>query len=87
MEVFVYYLIIVNFFTFIMFNLDKWYAGTGGWRISERTLLLSCVAGGSLGGYLGMMYAHHKTRNSVFFIGIPIIGIIQLILIIWIIYN
>lgn len=85
MEVLFYYLIAINVLTFIMFNLDKWYANTGGWRISERTLLLSCFAGGALGGYLGMKYAHHKTRKTAFSLGIPIIGIIQLVLVIWIV--
>ncbi|GAB6181568.1 hypothetical protein JCM14036_28870 [Desulfotomaculum defluvii] len=85
MAVLISYLFAVNILTFIMFNLDKWYASTGGWRISERTLLLFCLAGGALGGYLGMKYAHHKTRKTIFFLGIPIIGVIQVIFVVWVI--
>ncbi|WP_041274525.1 DUF1294 domain-containing protein [Desulforamulus reducens] len=83
MEIFVYYLLAINILTFIMFNLDKWYAATGGWRISERSLILACLAGGALGGFLGMKYAHHKTKKTLFFVGIPLIGILQLIFVIW----
>ncbi|MEG6522658.1 DUF1294 domain-containing protein [Desulfotomaculum sp. 1211_IL3151] len=85
MEVLIYYLIAINVLTFIMFNLDKWFASTGGWRISERTLFIACLAGGALGGYLGMQFARHKTRKTAFFLGIPIIGIVQLVLVIWIV--
>lgn len=83
MEVLLFYLIGINILTFIMFNLDKWYAATGGWRISERNLIIACLAGGALGGYLGMKFAHHKTRKMVFSFGIPALGIAQLVFIIW----
>ncbi|CCO07457.1 DUF1294 domain-containing protein [Desulforamulus hydrothermalis] len=78
------YLIGINILTFIMFNLDKWYASTGGWRISERSLLIACLAGGALGGYLGMKYAHHKTKKALFSFGLPALGIAQLVFLIWI---
>ncbi|AEF93705.1 protein of unknown function DUF1294 [Desulfotomaculum nigrificans CO-1-SRB] len=84
MKVLLWYLLAVNVLTFIMFNLDKWFATTGGWRISERTLILSCLFGGALGGYLGMRYAHHKTRKAFFSLGVPALGVIQLVLFFWI---
>ncbi len=84
MKVLLWYLLAVNIFTFIMFNLDKWFASTGGWRISERSLLIACLLGGAPGGYLGMKFAHHKTRKSFFAFGVPALGILQLVLFIWI---
>lgn len=84
MEVLLWYLLAVNVLTFIMFNLDKWYASTGGWRISEKTLLITCLAGGSVGGYLGMKFAHHKTRKFIFSKGLPAMGVAQLMLFIWV---
>lgn len=85
MEVLLWYLLAVNILTFIMFNVDKWYASTGGWRIPERNLLIACLLGGAPGGYLGMKYAHHKTRKSIFSFGVPVLGITQLVLFIWLI--
>lgn len=84
MEVLFYYLLAINLVTFIMFNLDKWYASTGGWRISERSLILACIAGGALGGYLGMRFAHHKTRKMLFNLGVPVMGIAQIMFFLWI---
>ncbi|SHE74128.1 DUF1294 domain-containing protein [Desulforamulus putei] len=84
MEVLLIYLIGINILTFIMFNLDKWYASTGGWRISERNLFIACLAGGALGGYLGMKYARHKTRKALFTFGVPALGIVQLVFFIWV---
>ena len=82
MEVFFFYLVGINILAFIIFNLDKWYAHTGGWRISERTLFIVCLAGGALGGYLGMKFAHHKTRKTLFSLGVPILGIVQILIVI-----
>lgn len=84
MEVLFIYLLVINFLAFIMFNLDKWYASTGGWRISERSLFIVCIAGGALGGYLGMRFAHHKTRKTLFSLGIPALGIVQIVFFIWV---
>ncbi|MDO7788608.1 DUF1294 domain-containing protein [Desulforamulus aquiferis] len=84
MEVLLWYLLAVNVLTFIMFNLDKWFASTGGWRISERTLFIASLAGGGVGGYLGMKFAHHKTRKTIFSVGLPVIGAVQLVLFLWI---
>ncbi|AEG60916.1 DUF1294 domain-containing protein [Desulforamulus ruminis] len=81
MEVLLWYLLAVNVIAFIMFNLDKWYASTGGWRVSESTLLLTCLLGGAPGGYLGMRYARHKTKKPLFAVGLPAMGIIQLFII------
>ncbi len=84
MEVILWYLLGVNLLAFIMFNLDKWYATTGGWRISEGSLLLICLIGGAPGGYLGMRYAHHKTRKTLFAVGLPAMGIVQLLIFFWV---
>lgn len=84
MKVLLWYLLIVNVLTFIMFNLDKWFATTGGWRISENTLVIASLAGGGIGGYMGMKFAHHKTKKPVFSVGLPVIGVVQLVLFLWI---
>lgn len=67
-----YYLIIINIAAWIMYGLDKWKAKSGAWRISERTLLLTALAGGSVGALAGMLLFHHKTRKPKFMIGVPV---------------
>ena len=33
-----YYLIVINIVTFLVYGIDKWKAKQGSWRISEATL-------------------------------------------------
>ena len=39
-------------------------AKKGSWRISEATLLILAVIGGSIGAMLGMKVWHHKTMHK-----------------------
>ena len=50
------------------------------YRISENTLLFVALIGGSLGSYLGMYCFHHKTKHMKFYIGIPLILFIQILI-------
>ena len=45
----VYILIVINVLTFVVYGIDKWKAKNGNWRISEATLLILAVIGGSIG--------------------------------------
>ena len=76
-----YYLIVSNIVTFLVYGIDKWKAKQGSWRISEATLLILAVIGGSIGALLGMKIWHHKTMRKKFKYGLPLILIIQIILI------
>ena len=76
-----YYLIVINVVTFLVYGIDKWKAKQGSWRISEATLLILAVIGGSIGALLGMKVWHHKTQHNKFKYGLPLILIIQIILI------
>ena len=59
-----YYLIVINVVTFLVYGIDKWKAKQGSWRISEATLLILAVIGGSIGALLGMKVWHHKTMHK-----------------------
>ena len=72
-----YYLLAINALSFILFGLDKYKAKKGKWRISEATLLMMAVIGGSIGAWVGMRLWHHKTMHKKFKYGIPIIIILQ----------
>ena len=77
----VYILICINVVTFLVYGIDKWKAKQGSWRISEATLLLLAVIGGSIGALLGMQVWHHKTMHKKFKYGLPLILLAQIALI------
>jgi uncharacterized membrane protein YsdA (DUF1294 family) len=73
---------IINTVSFILMGLDKEYAKRQAWRISEQFLLSLALLGGALGIFSGMFYFRHKTRKTIFILGVPIIFLLQLILLI-----
>lgn len=75
------YVAAVNVVTFFIYGLDKNKAKAGRWRIPEANLIFLAVIGGSVGALAGMRFFHHKTRKPKFYIGIPAILLIQIILI------
>ena len=77
----IYILICINVVTFLVYGIDKWKAKQGSWRISEATLLLLAVIGGSIGALLGMQVWHHKTMHLKFKYGLPLILLAQIALI------
>ena len=81
MNALLYYLIVINVVTFLVYGIDKWKAKQGSWRISEVSLLILAVIGGCIGALLGMKIWHHKTMHKKFKFGLPLILIIQIILI------
>ena len=75
-----YYLLAINVITFIVYGIDKYKAKKAKWRISEATLLLLAVLGGSIGAWMGMKVWHHKTMHKKFKYGVPAILLIQIAL-------
>ena len=75
-----YYLLAINAVAFIIYGIDKYKAKKAKWRISEATLLLLAVLGGSIGAWMGMKVWHHKTMHKKFKYGIPAILLIQIAL-------
>ena len=76
----IYYLLTINALAFIVYGIDKLKARKGRWRISEATLLLLALVGGSIGAWLGMKVWHHKTMHLKFKYGLPAIILLQLAL-------
>ena len=74
------YLVIINVLGFLIMGLDKAKAKKQKYRISENTLLFVALIGGSLGSYLGMYCFHHKTKHVKFYIGMPLILFIQILI-------
>ena len=79
------YLLAINAVTFTVYGIDKYKAKHAKWRISEATLLLLAVVGGSIGAWCGMKVWHHKTMHKKFTYGVPVILLLQVALAVWII--
>lgn len=77
---FIIYLIIINIITFLAMWIDKNKAKKGKWRISESSLFILAILGGSIGGIAGMYTFRHKTKKKRFIIGIPAILIIEILI-------
>lgn len=77
------YLIIINIITFFIYSYDKRLSKRkNARRISEKCLLSLSLLGGSLGGYLAMIFKHHKTKHWYFTLT-NIIGIVGYTLLIY----
>jgi uncharacterized membrane protein YsdA (DUF1294 family) len=59
-------LVLINLITFWSFRYDKRQSRTGGWRISESTLLSLAFVGGSVGAKVAQRRYRHKTRKEPF---------------------
>ena len=76
----IYYLIIINLISFILYGIDKYKAIKNKYRISEYSLLVFSFFGGSIGSLIGMKVFHHKTKKLSFW------AINSLFLITWVIF-
>ena len=76
------YLIIINLIAFLAMFIDKKKAQKGKWRIKESTLLILALIGGSIGAISGMYIFHQKKKKPRFYIGFPIIIILQILVIV-----
>ena len=56
MNIILGYLLAVNIASFFLYGIDKYKAKKGRWRISEATLLLMAVIGGSIGAWAGFRF-------------------------------
>ena len=78
-----YYLFAINIVSFFLYGIDKYKAKKNKWRISEATLLMIAVIGGSIGAWVGMRLWHHKTMHKKFKYGIPVIMNMQVCLVVY----
>ncbi|NCB41993.1 MAG: DUF1294 domain-containing protein [Clostridia bacterium] len=72
------YLVSLNLFTLFISWTDKRASIKKKQRVSESTLLTLSLLGGSLGMLLSMKLFRHKTRKPKFYIGAPVILVLQL---------
>ena len=78
-----FYLVLINLVTFIIFAVDKWKARNNRFRIKEAVLFLLCFLGGTIGGIIGVHALNHKTSRQAFVVGIPLILLVQVVTVIY----
>ena len=81
------YLAVINIIGFALMGIDKKRAIRGAWRISESSLFLSAVLGGSIGCILGMRLFRHKTKHWYFKYGMPAILLLQIAAVIFLLVT
>ncbi len=81
------YLIIISLISIVVTVVDKINAIRSKRRVSEKTLFLLSLLGGSIAVYLTMLIIRHKTRKLKFMIGIPLIILLQLVVALLILVN
>lgn len=80
MKLFWLYLLLINALAWLLMLVDKQKARKKKWRIPERTLMGAAFLGGSVGALVGMYTFRHKTKHPKFYIGIPVILVVQITL-------
>ncbi len=71
-------LLIINIFALLMMGLDKMKACYGWWRIPESFLFLLAFSFGAGGILTGMLVFRHKIRKPLFYIGVPLLFILNI---------
>ena len=70
-------LLVLNLISFFLMRYDKQCAGKNRRRVPEKTLFLSAILFGALGGTLGMFVFRHKTKHWYFKVFFPLLLILQ----------
>ena len=74
------WILVWTILAFALMGIDKWKAKREAWRVPEKVLFLSTLAGGSIGALAGMALFRHKTLHWSFRIGMPAILVLQVVL-------
>ena len=80
-EYLIYYFAFITLLASAVCIADKKKAIKHKRRISERTLWVFSVLGGSAGMYLTMLLIRHKTKRVYFMLGLPALIVFQIFLV------
>lgn len=80
---FLVYVAIMSVITFMAYGIDKKKAIDGAWRTKEKTLLGLSLAGGAIGGLIGMKTFRHKTKHYYFWLVNYFAIALHIILFVW----
>ena len=72
------YFAVITIVAFALMGIDKYKAKKGAYRISEASLFITALLGGSIGSVAGMLVFHHKTQHWYFQVFMPLIALLQM---------
>ena len=72
------YFAVITIVAFVLMGIDKHKAKKGAYRISEASLFITALLGGSIGSVAGMLVFHHKTQHWYFQAFMPLIALLQM---------
>lgn len=78
-QILLWYGILVNVVTFLLFAVDKFCAVHHKRRMKITVLLLCAFLAGSLGALAAMYVFRHKTKKDYFTVGVPLMIVIQVV--------
>ena len=85
-QILLVYLLLINAAGFLLMLVDKIKARRNLWRIPEATLMGVAAIGGSIGAIAGMNLFRHKTKHAKFYIGLPVILTLQIVVAVCVIF-
>lgn len=83
---FMLYILIINLFGFALMVIDKYKAKKNKWRIKEMNFFITAIIGGAAGVLLGMTMVRHKTQHKSFYIEIPLIYLLNILVVCGLLY-
>ena len=79
--------LIMSIVAFTAYGIDKRKAIKKKQRISEKTLILLAVFGGSFGAALGMSLFRHKTKHLKFTLTVPLMLVLHTALLVFLVVK
>ena len=71
------YIALMSVVLLVMMKADKERARRNQYRISEKTLWMTAILGGAIGGVIGMQLFRHKTKHWYFQLFFPLMLVVQ----------
>ena len=71
------YIALMSVVLLVMMKADKERARRNQYRISEKTLWMTAILGGAIGGVIGMQLFRHKTKHLSFRFGFPLLALLD----------
>ena len=78
------YIALMSVVLLVMMKADKERARRNQYRISEKTLWMTAILGGAIGGVIGMQLFRHKTKHLSFRLGFPLLALLDVSVLIFV---
>jgi uncharacterized membrane protein YsdA (DUF1294 family) len=80
---FYYFISDLNITSFLLVGYDKYLAKNHQNRISEKTLLIGALIGGTIGSGVSMLFFRHKTAKKSYLLKFLTVFILQILILLY----